>query len=179
MEYILSSPSTARVSPEQKLLTQWNRYGGSAIGRRLFSWRVSHTAPYSGSIHPEIVSLKAGSSLVSIKDRRSIRNHLNSIHAIALTNLGELASGLAMLAALPENIRAIVVKLEIEYMKKARGKLIAEGSASPPESISEPIVSTAMATIRDNSGDAVAHVKVNWLLSPKKAKNIKNQEVQL
>ena len=178
MEYILSSPSTATVNPEQKLLTQWNRYGGSAIGRMLFSWKVSRTAPYSGSIKAQIVSLKAGSALVSIQDRRSIRNHLNSIHAIALTNLGELASGLAMLAALPMNIRAIVVKLEIEYIKKARGKLIAEGSASPPESVAEPIVISAIATIKDNSGDTVALVNVSWLLSPKEVQDIKKQEAQ-
>ena len=178
VEYILSSPSTATVKPEQKLLTQWNRYGNSAIGRRLFSWKVSRAAPYSGSIKAQIVSLKAGSALVSIQDRRSIRNHLNSIHAIALTNLGELASGLAMLAALPMNIRAIVVKLEIEYIKKARGKLIAEGSASPPKSITEPFVSLAIATIKDNSGDTVALVSVSWLLSPKEVRDIKKQEAQ-
>ena len=166
MEYILSSPSTATVNPEQKLLTQWNRYGGSAIGRMLFSWKISRVAPYSGSIKAQIVSLKAGSALVSIQDRRSIRNHLNSIHAIALTNLGELASGLAMLAALPMNIRAIVVKL------------IAEGSASPPESVAEPIVISAIATIKDNSGDTVALVNVSWLLSPKEVQGIKKQEAQ-
>ena len=163
----MSSLSTTAVNPEQKLLTLWNRYCGTAIGRKLFSWKVGRTAPYSGSINAQIISLKEGFSQVSIKDRRRIRNHLNSIHAIALTNLGELASGLAMLAALSSDTRAIVSHLEIEFIKKARGTLTAEGTAKPPEVVVEPVVSIANATIRDNSGDTVSIVKVSWLLSPK------------
>jgi len=163
----LSSLLSATVNSEQKLLTLWNRYCGTAIGRKLFSWKVGRTAPYSGSINAQIISLKEGFSQVSVKDRRRIRNHLNSIHAIALTNLGELASGLAMLTTLSSDTRAIVTHLEIEFIKKARGTLIAEGTANPPEVVIKPIVSVAIATIRDNSGDTVSIVKVTWLLSPK------------
>jgi len=166
----LISPSSPIVKPEQKLLTQWNRYGGTVIGRKIFNWKLSRIAPYSGSINAQIFSLKKGCSLVSMKDHRSIRNHLNSIHAIALTNLGELASGLAMLGALPVNTRAIVTHLEVEFLKKARGKLIAEGTAKPPEVVVEPMTSIAIATIRDDSDDVVSLVKVTWLLSPKEEK---------
>jgi len=141
----LISPSPPIAKPEQKLLTLWNRYGGTAIGRKFFNWKISRTAPYSGSINAQVISIKKDFSLVSMKDRRPIRNHLNSIHAIALTNLGELASGLAML-----------------------GVLIAEGIAAPPETIVDPLESIAIATIRDNSGDTVSVVRVTWLLSPKK-----------
>jgi len=166
----LIPPSPPIAKPEQKLLTLWNRYAGTVIGRKLFNWKIGRTAPYSGSINAQVISLKKGFSLVSMKDRRPIRNHLNSIHAIALTNLGELASGLAMLGALPVNSRAIVTNLEVEFLKKARGKLVAEGIADPPETIVDPLESIAIATIRDNSGDTVSVVRVTWLLSPKKEK---------
>jgi len=149
----------------------WNRYGGSTVGRKIFSYVLGRTAPYSGTIKAEVLSLEAGSVQVALKDRRSVRNHLNSIHAIALANLGELASGLAMISAVPENTRAIVVKLEIEYLKKARGRLIAEGSATPPDVITESINSLALAEIKDADGDTVSRVKVYWRLSPKEDRN--------
>jgi len=144
----------------------WNRFGGSALGRKIFSYVLGRTAPYSGTIKAEVLSLTPGSVQVALKDRRSIRNHLNSIHAIALANLGELASGLAMISAVPPNTRAIVVNLEIEYLKKARGRLIAQGTAKPPKSISESINSLAVADIKDVEGDTVSRVKVHWRLSP-------------
>ncbi|MEE9310636.1 MAG: DUF4442 domain-containing protein [Cocleimonas sp.] len=162
--------SSATQAPEQRLITMWNRFGGSALGRKLFSYILGRTAPYSGSIKAEVLSLTPGSVQVVLKDRKSVRNHLNSVHAIALANLGELASGLAMISAVPANTRAIVVNLEIEYLKKARGRLIAEGSATPPSSITESVNSLALADIRDADGDIVSHVKVHWRLSPKEEK---------
>ncbi len=157
-------------APEQRLIKMWNRYGGSALGRKVFSYILGRTAPYSGTIKAEVLSLEPGSVQVALKDRRSVRNHLNSVHAIALANLGELASGLAMISAVPPNTRAIVVNLEIEYLKKARGRLIATGSATPPESISESINSLALAEIKDTEDDIVSRVKVHWRLSPKEDK---------
>jgi len=157
-------------SPEQRLITMWDRFGGSVLGRKLFSYILGRTAPYTGSIKAEVLSLTPGSVKVLLKDRRSVRNHLNSVHAIALANLGELASGLAMISAVPANTRAIVVNLDIEYIKKARGRLIAEGSATPPASITESINSLALAEIKDAEGDTVSRVKVHWRLSPKETK---------
>lgn len=166
-----TTTNSVNTAPEQRLMKMWNRYGGSALGRKVFSYVLGRTAPYSGSIKAEVVSLTPGSVQVVLKDRRSLRNHLNSVHAIALANLGELASGLAMISAVPANTRAIVVNLEIEYLKKARGRLVAEGSANPPSNISESTNSLALAEIKDAEGDIVSRVKVHWRLSPKEEKS--------
>jgi acyl-coenzyme A thioesterase PaaI-like protein len=165
-----SNQNLKNKAPEQRLITLWNRFGGSALGRKIFSYVLGRTAPYSGSIKAEVLSLTPGAVKVVLKDRRSVRNHLNSVHAIALANLGELASGLAMISAVPANTRAIVVNLDIEYIKKARGRLIAEGSATPPASITESVNSIALADIKDADGDIVSRVKVHWRLSPKEEK---------
>jgi acyl-coenzyme A thioesterase PaaI-like protein len=134
-------------------------------GRRLFSFIVGRLAPYSGSIRAVVEQLEPGYVVLTMADRRSVRNHLSSIHAIALTNLGELASGLALLADLPPGSRGIVTGIEVEFSKKARGRLVATGTARAPglDELAERDRSClARAEILDAERDAVAVVHVEW-----------------
>ncbi len=153
-------------SPGHRVIQLWNKLGHNAAGRYLFNFLLGRAVPYTGSIGAQVLSLEPGYVKVALKDRRAVRNHLKSIHAIALANLGEMASGLAMMSCISSSTKAIVVNLEIEYLKKARGRLIAEGHANPPENITEKTTTIVEAVIKDADGDVVSRLKVHWLLSP-------------
>jgi acyl-coenzyme A thioesterase PaaI-like protein len=92
-----------------------------------------------------------------------VRQHLGSVHAVALLNLGELTSGLAMLTALAPGLRAIVTRISAEYFKKARGRLTAEASVTVPE-VRGPVELPIFAEVRDGAGDVVCRVAVGWRL---------------
>ncbi len=133
-------------------------------GRWLFSFILGKIVPYSGSIKAKVLSLKPGYAQLQLRDRRRVRNHLNSVHAIALANLGEYTSGLAMLGALPSSIRGIPTQISTEYYKKARGYLLAESSCSPPVNLTEDTDFEVFTNITDQQGDVVAKTIVNWRL---------------
>jgi acyl-coenzyme A thioesterase PaaI-like protein len=147
----------------ERLLAAWQRLAGVPGGRWLFSRGVGRMAPYTGSIGARVESLEPGHAVVTLRDRRRVRNHLRSVHAIALANLGELASGLAATAAMPPGVRGIPTAIRIEYVKKARGTLTATGTADLPD-VAEPTTAEARADIRDRECDVVATVIVEWKL---------------
>jgi len=154
-------------SPETRLLTLWRRLSGWPMGPRIYSWLLGWLVPYSGTVRPLVRVLEPGKAVVEVKDRRRVRNHLRSVHAIALCNVGELASGLSMTAALPSTVRGIVTGIEIQYMKKARGTLTATSHARPPDEVTEAVDHPVQAEITDDSGDVVSRVTVHWRLAPR------------
>jgi acyl-coenzyme A thioesterase PaaI-like protein len=153
-------------SSAERLARAWRRLAPLPGGAWIFGRLVGRVAPYSGSISPRVVALEPGMARIEIRDRRRLRNHLRSIHALALANLGELASGLAMIMALPPDARGIPIRLEIDYLKKARGRIVAEGHAAPPSAVPAPTDAIATARLTDEAGDPVARLTVTWRLSP-------------
>ena len=134
----------------------------------MFSFVLGRVAPYSGSISPRVEALSPGHARVSIKDCRKVRNHLKSIHAIALINLGEIATGLAVLSTTPDTMRGIVLGLEAEYVKKARGKLTATANFDLPSSMDDNSPVKVTAELIDEAGEVVTRVHATWLLGYKK-----------
>lgn len=147
-------------------ITRW------PFGHWVFSKAVCFKAPYFGTISPRITRLENSRCEAEIKDRRSVRNHVGSVHAIALCNLAELCAGVMTDASLPKDMRWIPKGMTVKYLKRAKGKLHA--SASPMT----PIISSpggydlpVNVDILDSAGDKVFHAEILMWLSPKPVKS--------
>ncbi len=86
---------------------------------------------------------------------------------MALGNLGEMVTGLALMNSLPDKTRGILTGISISYLKKARGKLSAECRCDIPGSDATDEL-TLTGDIRDSTGDTVASVEARWLIGPEK-----------
>jgi uncharacterized protein (TIGR00369 family) len=145
----------------------WDRLSGLPGGKRVFSALLGRMAPYSGSVGAQVVELERGRSKVVLVDRHEVRNHLRSIHAIALVNLAEIAGNLCLAYSLPDDARFIVAGLSIDYVKKARGTIAAE-CRMPPIEQSARSEHAVPVEIVDGSGAVVARCTLRTLVGPKK-----------
>ena len=149
------------------LRKHWRRLVTLPAGKRLFSRLLGKYVPYTGTLGATIEVLEPGHCVVMLKERRKLRNHLHSVHAMALANLGEMATGLALMNGLPDKMRGILTRFDIEYLKKARGRLRAECRCEIPSSNQDSELDVSC-EIRDTAGDVVSAVTAHWLIGPEK-----------
>ena len=152
-------------APGARLLDLWERLSPLPGGRWIFHRALARMVPYTGALGARVVTLEPGRAVVELVERRGVRNHMRSIHAVALANMAELASGTAMLTALPAGVRGIVTRLEIDYVKKARGTITARAEVSLPP-IDGPMELYPEASLTDADGDVVARARVTWKVQP-------------
>ncbi|WP_437661246.1 hotdog fold domain-containing protein [Sorangium sp. So ce1182] len=145
----------------------WDKLRHVPGGKRLFSSTLGAMAPYTSTIRAHIEVLERGRAEVTMRDRPGLRNHLRSVHAVALVNLAELTGNTALSYSLPDDARFIVTGLSIEYLKKARGTIRAVCECPVPDT-SERREYQIPVSLRDATGTEVARATLRSLVGPKK-----------
>ncbi|TNE71758.1 DUF4442 domain-containing protein [bacterium] len=152
---------------KQPLYEYWKTANKFPFGRAIYNWILRVYIPYTGSIKSRIEHLEPGLAVVSLKERRAIRNHLRSIHALAIANLGEFAGNLALFAGMPGDARLIVKGFDIRYLKKARG-IITATAQTPVLETNEKQDIEINVEIKDESGEIVSTYILYTLVGPVK-----------
>lgn len=161
---VRSAFSESRGNPVRQM---WDRLHAIPGGRHLFTRAIGLAAPYTASIGACVEVLGPGHAEVTLTDRHGVRNHLRCLHAIALANLAELAGNVALAYSLPDDARFIVEKMEIEYLKKARGTIRAVSDCEVPAT-SERRAYKVPVSMRNAAGEEVARAVLSSLVGPKR-----------
>lgn len=115
---------------QSRVLTLYQRLSALPLGRKLFSLAISKKAPYFASIKPEVVTLRANYCEVRVHKRRSVENHLGTVHVIAIINAMEMAMGTMAEASIPSHLRWIPKGMEVHYTAKATGHITASAQVA-------------------------------------------------
>lgn len=145
------------------ILKVYRTFNKLPAGSTLFSWAVCGTAPYFGSIKPRFEDLRPGYCRVSMKKRRSVQNHLKTVHAIAMCNMAELAGGTMTDASVPSGSRWIPAGMSVKYLKKAKTDLVAVADGTDVDWQTEGNVVVPV-VIKDTAGDAVFSAEITMNL---------------
>jgi acyl-coenzyme A thioesterase PaaI-like protein len=101
------------------VLDLWNRTSALPQGRRVFSLAFARKAPYFATVRPTFIELRPNYAELEIKKRRSVHNHIGTLHAIALCNGLEAAMGALAEVTVPKGKRWIPKGMEVSYTAKA------------------------------------------------------------
>jgi acyl-coenzyme A thioesterase PaaI-like protein len=102
-------------------------------GKRLFSLAFSQKAPYFSSIHLEVQEMRPHLGQIRIPKRRSVKNHIGTIHAIAACNGLEAAMGLLAEATCPDDMRWLPKGMEVRYLAKSTTALTCTAESAPED----------------------------------------------
>ena len=101
------------------------------FGRQIFSAYAARKAPYFQTIRPLVKTLEPGHCEIVLKKRRSVQNHIGTVHVIAVANALEMAMGFLAEATIPKHLRWIPKGMELSYPAKANTDLICEAVSDP------------------------------------------------
>lgn len=93
---------------------------------RLLTWAFGKNVPFMRTARLQFLELGEERALLQLRNRRRVRNHIGSVHAAAVALLAETASGTLLTMNLPDDRVPLLKSMQIEYLKRAQGDLLAE-----------------------------------------------------
>lgn len=145
----------------------WKTLNSKPGGKWLFTKVIALKAPYFSSIKARFDELETGASQLTLWDKRSMHNHIGTVHAIAMCNAAELVAGITTDFSIPPDIRWIPKGMTVRYLKPARGKLKVTGNLPAIVSGQTADVPVSVA-ITDAAGDEVFTAEITMYCSPKR-----------
>jgi len=107
------------MSQTNKTLSTYQKLEKYPFGRKIFSIIVSRVAPYFATISPKISNLELNQCTCTIKKKKSVFNHIKTVHVIAICNGLEMAMGVMAEASIPKHLRWIPKGMNVDYTAKA------------------------------------------------------------
>lgn len=146
----------------------WNTLQRLPFGNWLFTQGVCFKAPYFRSVHPLIHELRPGLCRVTAPNRRGVRNHLGTYHAIASCNMAEITAGMMTDATIPATHRWIPVGMTVEYKSKATTAVTALAQLDDiPAFTDESAELVVPVDISDADGKVCVSARITMRVSPK------------
>lgn len=134
------------------------------LGGRLFDLAFSQKAPYFFTIRPHFTVIEPNHAEVLIRKRRGVKNHIGTVHAIALCNGLEAAMGALAEASIPRDKRWIPKGMEVSYTAKATSDITCIAETDPEQwTEDDPDLPVRVKGVRDDGTIVIQGVIKLWV----------------
>ncbi len=150
----------------------YDRLAPLPLGKRVFSLAYQVAAPYFLTIPARVESVEPGRASATMAPMPWVRNHLGTVHAIALCNLAEYTMGAVAEATVPSSHRWVPKGMSVEYIAKARGRMYATANLLLPEPLADKQEVPVSIAVSDQTRETVFTAEIRiWITTkpPKEA----------
>ncbi len=88
---------------------------------------------YAGTSSVQFVDISPQRTVMRIRNRRKVQNHIGGLHAVAMALVGESATGVLVALNLPAGKIPVIKHMGIDYRKRCSGDLTATATLSPEQ----------------------------------------------
>lgn len=149
-------------------LDLWRTFSSKPAGKWAFSRLLCVKAPYFGSIRPRFEELRPQYCEVRMRKRRSVLNHIGTVHAVAMCNMAELAGGTMTEVTIPATHRWIPKGMTVKYLKMAKTDLVAIATPQSKIDWSTPGEFKVSVVVRDQQAEPVFEALITMWVAPRK-----------
>jgi acyl-coenzyme A thioesterase PaaI-like protein len=146
----------------------------AALRPTALSLVLGGVVPFAGTARLMFELVTPEKVIVSIKNRRRVRNHIRGIHAAAMALLAETATGFCVGLNIPDDRLPLIRTLKVEYLRRAQGDMRAVATLRPEQveaiRTQEKGEVTVAVTITDSSGPDPIRAEMVWAWVPKQRK---------
>ena len=151
------------------LLNLYNKASKLPKGRKLFSLAFSRKAPYFATVSPYVEELRPNFCAVTIKKRRAVENHIQTVHVIAFCNALECAMGALAESTVPKHLRWIPKGMDVKYTAKADSDIRVTAETQPEQWVPGDLPVVVKAYRADGTVVVEGHIHLWISEKPQKA----------
>lgn len=130
------------------------------------------TVKFTGTTGIKVEKLTTNHSIVTLKNKKSVQNHIGSVHAVASILIAESATGYLVGMNISDDCVPVIKTIKADYVKRAKGDMRAEAKLTAAQvkqiQTSEKGETVVPVTVTDGEGKEPILMEMVWAWTPKK-----------
>ena len=140
--------------------------------KRALSFAFGRTVKFTGTTGIVIEELTEKRSVISLKNKKSVQNHIGSVHAVASILIAESATGYLVGMNVPDSAVPVIKTIKADYTKRASGDMKAVATLTDAQvkmmRDDDKGETSVAVTVTDGEGKEPIEMEMIWAWTPKK-----------
>lgn len=130
------------------------------------------TVRYTGTTGQKVEELTEERAVITLKNKKSVQNHIGSVHAVASVLIAESATGYLIGMNISDDCVPVIKTIKADYVKRAKGDMRAEAKLTKAQikeiQSSEKGETIVPVTVTDADNKEPILFEMTWAWTPKK-----------